>query len=117
MSEEPTKKSRFRDKQMAAIVREADHTSVAEAAEKHTVREQSISAWQKHLGELASSDVRRLKGIQAGSTSLQKQLAERELDTEVRCPRRSTAESGEPAGAARAGGLPGSGCSALQERR
>jgi hypothetical protein len=33
-SEEPMRKSRFTDKQIVAILREADRTSVAEAAKK-----------------------------------------------------------------------------------
>jgi putative transposase len=77
------RKSRFSEEQMVAILREADRTSVAEAAKKHKVSEQTIYAWRKHFGELAPTDVKRLKALEAENNRLKKLLAERDLDIEV----------------------------------
>ena len=77
------RKSRFSDEQMVAILREADRTSVAETAKKHKVSEQTVYAWRKHFGELAPSDVKRLKSLETENAKLKKLLAERDLDIEV----------------------------------
>lgn len=68
---------------MVAILREADRTSVADVAKKHKVSEQTIYAWRKHFGELAPSDVKRLKSLEMENAKLKKLLAERDLDIEV----------------------------------
>jgi len=75
--------SRFTDEQMVAILREADRTSVAEAARKHKVNEQTIFAWRKHFGELSPADVKRLKALEAENAKLKKLLAERDLGIDV----------------------------------
>ena len=41
------RKSRYSDEQIVAIVREAERNSVAKAAKKNTVSEQTIYAWRK----------------------------------------------------------------------
>ena len=41
------KKSRFTDEQIVAALRDADASSVAEAARKHGISEQSIHRWRK----------------------------------------------------------------------
>jgi putative transposase len=66
------KKSRFTEEQMVAIPREADRTSVAEAAHKNTVGEQTICVWRKHLGELAPVDVKRLRTLEAANSCSRK---------------------------------------------
>jgi putative transposase len=77
------RKSRFSDEQMVAILREADKTSVTEAAKKHKVSEQTIYAWRKHFGGLEPADVKRLKALELENAKLKKLLAERDLEIDV----------------------------------
>ena len=74
------RKSRFSDEQMVAILREADRTSVAEAAKKNAVSGQSIYAWRKHFGEMQPNDVKRMKALESENAKLKRLLAERELE-------------------------------------
>ncbi|KQX94897.1 transposase [Variovorax sp. Root473] len=77
------KKSRFSEEQMVTILREADRTTVAEAAKKHKVSEATIYAWRKHFGQMEVADVKRLKALELENSRLKKLLAERDLDLEI----------------------------------
>lgn len=77
------RKSRFNEEQMVAVLREADKTSVADAAKKHKVSEPTIYAWRKHFGQMEAADVKRLKALEIENGRLKKLLAERDLDIEV----------------------------------
>ncbi len=68
---------------MVTALREADRTTVAEAAKKHKVSEAMIYAWRKHFGKLDAADGKRLKSLAQESSRLKKLLAEAALDFEV----------------------------------
>jgi len=77
------RKSRFTDEQIVAILRESDRTSVAEAAKRNKVSEQTIYVWRKHFAGLAPADVKRLKALELENAKLKRLLAERELEVEL----------------------------------
>jgi len=77
------RKGRFTEEQMVTALREADRTTVAEAAKKHKVSEATIYAWRKHFGQMDATDVKRLKSLEQENSRLKKLLAEAALDIEV----------------------------------
>jgi putative transposase len=68
---------------MVTVLREADRTTVAEAAKKHKVSEPTIYAWRKHFGQLDAADVKRLKALELENSRRNNLLAEAALDIEV----------------------------------
>ena len=74
------KKTRFSEEQMVKILREADHTPVAEVAKKHGISEVTIYAWRKRFGKLESVDVKRLRQLEEENGKLKKIVADLSLD-------------------------------------
>ena len=77
------RQSRFTDKQMVGILREADREPVSAVARRHGVSEQTIYVWRKRFGALGAGEVRRLKQLEAENARLKKLVAERDLEIEV----------------------------------
>ena len=77
------RKSRFTDEQIVAVLREADKTSVAEAAKKNKVSEQTIYSWRSHFNGLQPRDIKHLKALEVENNKLKKLLAERDLEIDL----------------------------------
>ena len=77
------RKGRFTEKQMVAIIREADREQVSVVAKRHGVSEQTIYTWRKRFGSFEANDVRRLRQLEAENARLKKLVVERDLEIEV----------------------------------
>ncbi|MDP7715289.1 MAG: transposase, partial [Candidatus Marinimicrobia bacterium] len=77
------KRNRFTDEQIVAALRDAEATTVVEAARKHGVAEQTMYRWRKRFVGMEVSDVRELKRFKDENARLKKLLAERDLEVEV----------------------------------
>ena len=77
------KRNRFTEEQIVAALRDAEASTIAEAARKHGVSEPSIHRWRKQYADMEVSDVRELKRLKDENGRLKKLLAERDLDVEV----------------------------------
>jgi len=77
------KRNRFTDEQIVAALRDAEATTVVEAARKHGVAEQTMYRWRKRFAGMEVSDVRELKRLKDENARLKKLLAERDLEVEV----------------------------------
>jgi len=73
------RQSRFSEEQLVAILREADRGSVAEAARKHKVSEQTMCIWREKFGVLDANDVKRLCELESENARLKRMLAEHEM--------------------------------------
>ena len=81
------RKSRFSDEQMVAILREAERTSVAEAAKKNKVSEQTIYTWRKHFDGLQPSDMKRLKALESRERQAQEDCWPSATSSSTSCAR------------------------------
>ena len=77
------KKKRHTDEQIVAILHEADATSVAAAAKKYAITDQTIYRWRRLYDGMEVNDVKELKSLRDENIRLKKLLAERDLEVDV----------------------------------
>ena len=78
------KRSRFKEEQIIAILREQDAGSpTADVCRKHGVSSATFYKWKAKFGGLDVSDAKRLKALEDENVKLKKLLAETVLDNAI----------------------------------
>src|SRR5215207_59492 len=78
------KRSRFKEEQIIAILREQEAGSpTADVCRKHGISSATFYKWKAKLGGLDVSDARRLKALEDENAKLKKLLAETMLDVAI----------------------------------
>jgi putative transposase len=78
------KRSRFKDEQIIAILREQEAgAATADVCRKHGISSGTFYKWKAKYGGLDVSDARRLKALEDENSKLKKLLAETMLDIAI----------------------------------
>lgn len=78
------RKSRFTEEQIVGILREHEAgVSVADLSRRHGVSEQTIYRWKQKYGGLETSELQRLKALEAENARLKRLVAEQALDNQM----------------------------------
>ena len=78
------KRSRFKEEQIIAILREQEAGSpTADVCRKHGVSSATLYKWKAKFGGLDVSDAKRLKALEDENAKLKKLLAETMLDNAI----------------------------------
>ncbi len=78
------KKSRFSEAQIVSILKELDGgTPATELARKHGVHANTIRMWRDRYGGLETSDLVRLKQLEAENSQMQRIIARQALEIDA----------------------------------
>lgn len=78
------KKSRFTELQIVGILRELDAgTPVTELARKHGIHANTIRLWRDRYGGMETSDLARLKQLEAENAQMRRIIARQTLEIDV----------------------------------
>ena len=78
------RKSRFSDQQIALALQQVEHgASMAEVCRKFGITEQTYYRWKKKFGQMAPSEIKKLKQIENENRRLKSLVAELTLDKQM----------------------------------
>ena len=78
------KGTRYSEEQIIRILKEVESgTTVAEVCRKHGVSEQTVYRWRNKYGGLETSELQRLRELEAENSRLKRIVAQQALDIDV----------------------------------
>ena len=79
-----SKGTRYKEEQIIRILREIESgTSVAEVCRKYGIAEQTVYRWRSKYGGLETSELQRLRELEAENSRLKKIVAQQALDIDA----------------------------------
>ena len=79
-----SKGTRYKEEQIIRILKEVESgTTVAEVCRKYAVAEQTVYRWRSKYGGIATSELQRLRTLEAENSRLKKIVAQQALDIDA----------------------------------